>query len=112
MHHPSIGVQARLVHHLAQGRVREDRVHQVFLGAFHRARDREALNEFGDFRADHVRAEKLAGRFVEDCFDHAFGLAKRDRLAVAVERKAPDLHLFAGGFRFGFGEADARDLRV
>ena len=57
--------------------------------------DDEALDQLGDFRADHVGAEQLAGLGVEHGLDHALGLAERDRLAVADEREAADLDLVA-----------------
>jgi len=59
-----------------------------------------------------VGAQKLARFFIEHGFDEAFGLAERDRLAIAVEGEAADFCFVALLFRFGFGEADAGDLRV
>jgi hypothetical protein len=58
---PAIGIQHAFMHHLAQRRMREDGVHQVFLGGLQVHGHDIALDQFGDFRADHVRAEKLAG---------------------------------------------------
>ena len=62
-------------------------------------RDHEALDQFGHFGADHVRAEQLAGLLVEDDLDEALVLAERDRLAVADEREAadPDVELLVLG---------------
>ena len=58
--------------------------------------DRVALDQLGDLGADHVRAEQLAGLRVEHRLHEAFGLAERDRLAVADEGELADLHLVAG----------------
>jgi hypothetical protein len=90
-----VGVQHRFVHHLGHGRMREHRVHQVFLGRLQRATDDIALDQLGHFRADHVGAQQLAGLGVEDGLDQALGLAQRDRLAVADEGEAADLDLVA-----------------
>ena len=57
------------MHHFRQRRVRKYRVHQFFLGRLAIHRNDEALDEFGDFRADEMRAEQLPGLFVEDGFD-------------------------------------------
>src|SRR5690606_38414431 len=101
-----------LVHHLGQRRVREDRLHQLGLGRLEHLADRVALDQFGDFGADHVRAEQFAGPGVEHGFDEALGLAERDRLAVADERKRADPDLVAGLLGLGLGQADAGDLRT
>ena len=42
------------MHHLAERRVREHRVHQILLRPLHRPGDGVALDEFGDLGADHV----------------------------------------------------------
>ena len=57
--------------------------------------DGVALDQLGDFGADHVRAQQLAGLGVEHGLDQALGLAQRDRLAVADEGEAADLDLVA-----------------
>ena len=91
--------------------MREDGVDQLFLGGLEIHRDHEALDQFGDFRPDQMRAEQLAGLLVEDDLDQTLILAERDRLAVADEREAPDADidlLVLGGL---FGEPDRRDLR-
>ena len=107
----AIGVKHRLVHHLRQGRVREDGVHQIGLGRLHGPGDDVALDQLGDFGADHVGAQQLAGLGVEHGLDHALGLAQRDRLAVADEREAADLDLVARVLGRLLGQADARHLR-
>ena len=112
MDHPPIGVEHALVHHLRQRRMREDRVHQLFLGGLEVHGDDEALDQLGHFGADHVRAEQLAGLRVEDRLDQAFRLAERDRLAVADEGEAADLDLVALLLRLRLGQADRCDLRV
>ncbi len=45
MQRPTVSVQHRFVHHFRQGRMRENRVHQVFFGGFQRAADHIALNQ-------------------------------------------------------------------
>ncbi len=92
--------------------MREHRVHQLDLGALERARDRVALDHLRHLGADHVRAEQLAGIGVEHRLHHALGLAHGDRLAVADEGEAADLHLMAGILRALLGEADRGDLRT
>ena len=42
--------------------MREDGVHQLFLGGLEVHRHHEALDQLGHFRTDHVGAEQLAGR--------------------------------------------------
>src|SRR3546814_10552758 len=78
---------------------------------FELAGDGVALDELGDFRADHVSAQQLAGGLVEHGLDEAFRLAERDRLAIADEGEFAGLHLAALFLRLGLGEADAGDLR-
>ena len=87
-------------------------MHQFFFGGLQIHRHHVALDQFGDLRADHVRAEQLAGLLVEDHLDQALVLAERDRLAVADERKTPDADFAAALFRFRFGQTDRGDLRV
>ena len=43
MHRPPIGIEHALVHHLAQGRMREHRVHQIRLGRLELPRQRISL---------------------------------------------------------------------
>ena len=100
-----------LMHHLRQRRVREDGVHQLDFRRLHRFGDGVALDQLGDFGADHMRAEQFAGLGVEHGLDHAFGLAERDGLAVALIGEMADLHLMAGVFRRLFRQADRGDLR-
>ena len=77
-----------------------------------RLADGVALDQLGDFGADHMRAEQLAGLRVEHRLHEALGLAERDRLAVADEGEFADLHLVAGFLGLGLGQADRRDLRA
>src|SRR5690606_37841537 len=73
----SIGVEHAFLHRFRDRRMREDRVHQLFLGRLEVHGDDEALDHFRHFRANHMRAEKLAGLLVEDRLDHALILAER-----------------------------------
>src|SRR5262245_49951202 len=88
----------------------EDAGLQLGIGAFERSRNRITLNELGDFRTDHVRAQKLSGARVEDSLDETLGFAERDSLAIADEGKLADLHLSAALSCLRFSETDARDL--
>ena len=55
--------------HLAQRRVREHCLHQFRFGGLQRLADDIAVDQFGDFRAHHMRAQKLAGLGIEDRLD-------------------------------------------
>lgn len=57
MQHAPIGIQHALMHHFAQRRMREDGFHQLGLRRLQLPRDGVALDEFGDFRADHMGAQ-------------------------------------------------------
>jgi hypothetical protein len=69
------------------------------------------LDQFGDFGADHMCAEELAGLFVENHFDKALIFAERDCLTITDEGEATDagveLFLLSGLL----GETDRGDLR-
>src|SRR5579862_1548953 len=108
----AIRIKDALVHGLRDRRMREDRPHQLCLGGLQRLSDGVALDQLGDLGADHVRAEELASLAVEHGLDHALGLAERDCLAVADERKTPDFNLVALIAGRLLGEADAGDLRA
>ena len=86
---PIVRRQYALMHHFAQCRVREHRFHQLVLGRLQLAGDDIALDQLGDFGADHVRAEQFAGLGIEHRLDEAFRLAERDRLAVADKGNLP-----------------------
>src|SRR5580704_3714464 len=109
--HPPIRIQHRFLHHLRQCRMREHGVHQLFFGGLQIHRHHVTLNELGDFGADHVGAEQLAGLLVEDHLDQALVLAERDRLAVADEGEAADADLDLLLLSRLLGEADGGDLR-
>jgi hypothetical protein len=86
--------------------MREHGVHELFFGRFQIHRDHVALDQFGDFRADHVNAEKLSGLFVEDHFHQALILAERDCLAVADEGETADADIELLLFGRLLGEPD------
>ena len=88
---PAIGGKHALVHGLADGRMREYRVHQLGFGGFQCLADAKALNEFGHFGANHMRAQQLAGLSIEHGFHQAFGLAQCNGLAIGQERETPGL---------------------
>src|SRR5690348_11050355 len=112
MERPAVRRQYRLVHHLRQGRMREYRGDQLGLGGLQRLGDRITLDQLGNFRADHVSAQQLAGLGVEDRLDETLGLTQGNRLAVADERKLADLDLQPLGLGRRLGQADARHLRL
>ncbi len=88
VNHPPEGIQHALVHHFRQRRMREDRVHQLFLGGLELHGNDEALNQLGHLGADHVRAQQLPGLGIEDGLHQPLVLAQRDGLAVADERES------------------------
>mmetsp|Transcript_18096 Transcript_18096/g.27986 ORF Transcript_18096/g.27986 Transcript_18096/m.27986 type:complete len:524 (-) Transcript_18096:5060-6631(-) len=107
-----IGVEDALVHHLRQGRMREDGVHQVFFGGFQRLAHHIALDQFRDLGPDHVRAQQFAGLGVKHGLDHPLRLAQSDGFAVADEGELADLDGVPRLFGLGLGQPDAGDLWV
>src|ERR1700704_434879 len=91
--------------------MREDRAHQVLLRRLELHRDDEPLNELGDLRAHHVRADELAGLGIEDRLDETLSLTQRQRLAVGPEWETPDAHLAPLARRLGFRQSDRSNLR-
>ena len=71
----------------------------------------EALDQFGDFGADHMGAKEFSGVGVEERLDHPLILAKRDRLPIGGERKSANAQFISGGAGLRFRQADAGDLR-
>lgn len=57
MYRLSIRIEYALMHHLAQSRMREDRVHEFGFGGFERFADGVALDHFRYFCTDHVGTE-------------------------------------------------------
>src|SRR5882757_6390825 len=106
IHRPPVRVEHSFLHRLRDGRMGKNGVHQLFLGGFEIHRDDESLDQFGDFGADEMRAEQLAGLVVEDHLGHALILAERHRLTVAGERKATDADIEIFVLCGRFGEAD------
>ena len=92
--------------------MREDGVDEFLFRGLEIHGDHEALDQLGHLGPHHMGAEKLAGLRVEDRLDQAFGLAERDRLAVADEWEAPDLEGVPGFLGLCFREADGGDLRA
>src|SRR3546814_3577738 len=86
----SISAEHAFVHHLRQRRMREDGVHQFLLRRLKRLANGIALDQFGDFRAHHMRAQQFARRLVAHRFDKAFRFAQRYGLAVADEGEFAD----------------------
>src|SRR5437868_9492134 len=93
--HAPISIQHGFLHHLRQRGMREYRVHQFFFRGLQVHGDHAALDQFGHFGADHVRAEQLPALVVEDYLDQALILAERNRLAVADEGETADEDLAA-----------------
>ena len=88
MDHSSVSIQHALVHRFRQGGVRKHRIDQFRLGCLAVHGNDKALDQFGDFGSNHMRAEKFSGFGVKNGFYESLGLAKRNRLAIADERKA------------------------
>src|SRR3569833_7221 len=99
----SVCVEHRLLHHLRQGRMWEDGVHQLFFRRLEIHCDDVTLDKLGHLGADHVRAEQLAGLLVEDDLHQPLVFPERDRLAITDEGEAADadveLLLLAGLLR-------------
>ena len=106
MDRASIGIQHRFVHHFAQRGMRKDSLHQIFFGGFQRAPDNIALDQFSHLGAHHMRTQQLASFGVKDCFNHAFGFAQGDGLAITNERKTAHPQRIAGLFGAGLGQAN------
>ena len=75
MQHLTISAQDALMHHLAQGRMREDGVHEVCFNQFSSFADCVALNKLSHLCANHMRAKQLASFAIEDGFDEALPYA-------------------------------------
>src|SRR6187402_1597955 len=88
--HLAIGVQHGFLHGLRDSRMREDGVEQFFFRRLEIHRHHKALDQFGDFGADQMRAEQLPGLLVEDHLAQALVLAHGDGFAVGGEREATD----------------------
>ena len=112
MYHTAFGIQNGFMHALRNGRMREDCVSEILLGQLTLARDNIALDQFGDFCADHVRAEQFPGLLVEDGFYEAFRGAHCYGLAIADEGEAANLDIVAFFLCGFFSQTDAGDLRV
>src|SRR6476620_8118412 len=63
--HTPIGVEHRFLHHLRERRMREDGVHKLLLRRLKVHRNHVALDQLGDLRTHHVRADERTGFLVE-----------------------------------------------
>ena len=90
--------------------MRENGVHQFFFRGFKSHGQDEALDQFRDFRADHMGANQASGFCVENGLDQALIFAQRNGFAVGEEGEAADLQFVSGGFCFGLREANGGDL--
>src|SRR5690606_7812189 len=75
-----IGIEHAFLQRFRNRRMREDRMHKLFLGRLEVHGDDETLDQFGHFRADEMGAEQLAGLLVEDRLDETLVFAERDGL--------------------------------
>src|SRR5690606_9461691 len=110
MEDAAIGVEYGFMHCFGKRRVWEDSLHEIGFGRFQCHRNAINLYKLGDYRADHMCADKFARFWVKDAFNKAACLSKRDCLAIRLEGEMADLHLMPLLFRFCFGKTDARDL--
>ena len=99
-----VSVEHRLVHHLAERRMRENRVHQIFFRRLKRAANDITLDHLSHLGAHHMRAQKLSGLLVKDGLYDALWLSQSDGFAVPDEGEAPDFDLIARLFRLFFCE--------
>src|SRR5215207_1630502 len=99
--HAPEGGEHAFMHHLAQGRMREDRLDEVRLNQLGSLAYGIALDQLGDLGADHVCAEKLAGLCVKHRLYEAVDLPERNGLAVADEGELADLDVVALLLRLG-----------
>ena len=93
-----VRVENGLMQHLAQGWMRENRVHQFGFRRLKSLGDRVSMNEFGHFGADHMSAQKLAGFRFEYSLYETLIFAEGNRFAVALEWKAANPHGMASRF--------------
>ena len=89
----------------------EDGVHEVCFRGLQGFGHRIALDEFGDFGADHMGAEELTGFFVKDGFDQPLWFAQRNGFAVADKGKAAHFDFVASSKGSLLCQADAGHLR-
>ena len=101
--HTVVSIQHAFMHHFRQGRMRENGVNQVFFGGFQLSADYIALDQFGHFRADHMRAQQFACLGVEHGLDQTLGFAQGHGLAVADKGELARLDSIAEflGLRLG-----------
>ena len=106
------GGHARLLHGLAEGRVRVARPRDVLgRGAVLHAQD--ALGDhLAGVRADDVHAEDLVRGRVREDLDHALGIADGARARVRAERERADLVLYVSFLELLLGPAHRRELGV
>src|SRR5438105_8712364 len=90
--------------------MRDDRMHQFFLGSLEIHCNYVALNELRDFRPDHMRAEQLSSFLVEDDFHQTLIFPERNRLAVTHEWKTADANIDFFLLCGLFGQADGCNL--
>src|SRR5688500_2103747 len=102
----AIGIKHTLMHHLGQGGMREDGVHQLFLRGFQIHRDDKTLNELGDICSYHVSAKQRAGLGVENRFYEALVLAQGNGFAVTRKGKAAHPYVPPFGLCPDFSQAN------
>src|SRR5690606_14700375 len=109
---PAICVEHALLHHLRKRGMREDGMHEFFFRRLQIHRDDEALDELGDLRPHHVRAQKLSRLCIEYGLDQSLVLAEGDGLAVGGKRKAADTYVAARFPCLRLGKPDRSDLGI
>ncbi len=108
----AVGVENAFVHHFGKCWMWEDCMHQFFFRGLEAHGQYEALDQFRDLSTHHVRTNQATSFGIENGFDQALIFAQCDGFAVGEERELANLEFIASSFRLGFGEADARHLRV
>ena len=92
--------------------MREDGVHQLFLGGLQSFGNAVTLDQLGHLGPDHMGAQHFPCGRIKDRLDQAFRFSKRNGFAIPGERKTPNFDLVPGLFRLRFCQTDRGDLRV
>ena len=109
---PPICVKYSLMHCFRQCRMREDGMHQFCLCCLKCLGNRIALNKLCYFRPYHMGTKQCACFGIKYCFDKAFIITKRNRLAVANKGKPAHLYVIFLGFGLCFCQPDRGNLRT
>src|SRR5210317_848961 len=99
----AICIKHRFMHRFRQGWMRENCTHQFSFGGFKAARNRKALDKFGYFWANHMRAKQLTCRGIKNGFYKPGIISKRNRLSITCKGKLAHFDFKASLFRGNLG---------